>query len=691
MRGEPVTPAVSHYPPTRAVPIVEKWHGVEVADPYRWLEHGDDPEVRAWTEAQNAFTRARLDPLPGRKALRDRLDRLLDIGTVSAPIPRQGRYFYLRRQGKQNQPVLYVRHGLDGAEQVLLDVNRLSAEGTVALDWWYPSPDGRYVAYGISRDGSEYSTLYVRDVVSRRDLPDIIERTRYCSLAWLPDSSGFYYTRYPRPGEVPRGEEHYHRHVFFHRLGDDPATDRKVFGSGRPPEDMPTVALSPDGRWLVVTEHQGWAKSEVYFKDLSHPESPFQPLVEGVEAVFEVVPRNDALYVRTNHQAPRYKLYRVDPLRPRRDHWQEVAPQAEDVLQDVAVVSGYLILEYLTRAHSRLELRDTQGRLLAPIPLPTLGSVSGLAGEWNGQELFFGFQSFTVPPSVYRVDLPKRSTALWTRIDSDLQVDEYVVQQVSYRSRDGTPVTMFLAHRRGLDKNGRVPTLLYGYGGFNISLTPAFSAHRFVFLERGGLLAVANLRGGGEYGEDWHRAGMLGNKQNVFDDFIAAAEWLIQSGYTCPERLAIQGGSNGGLLVGAALTQRPDLFRAVVCHVPLLDMLRYHKFLIARLWIPEYGCADDPEQFRWLYAYSPYHRVRDGQAYPATLILAAESDSRVDPLHARKMTARLQKATASDPAQRPILLRLETRAGHGQGKPRGKILDELTDVYAFVFWQLQMN
>jgi prolyl oligopeptidase len=675
------------YPPTRTDNVVETLHGIAVTDPYRWLEAGDSAEVRKWVEQQNAFTRSVLDGLPGRDRIHDRLSALLEIGYQGTPVPAKGHYFYTRREGKQNQPVLYVRDGLSGPERILLDPNRLAADGSVSLDWWFPSRDGRLLAYGLSKDGNEQSTLHVRDVTTGADRADVIARTRACSVAWLPDDSGFYYTRYP--ANPAKAEENYHRRVFFHKLGDDPARDAEVFGAGRAKEDWPNVALSPDGRWLVVTVEQGWSRSEVYFNDRTREGGRFSALVEGVDALVSVTARNDRLYVLTNDGAPRYRLYRVDPLRPARSAWKEIIAEGPDVLDGVAAVGDNLVARYMHNASARLRLFDRDGKPRSEVKLPTLGSPTGLGGEWDGDELFFGFQSFTVPQSVYRVDLKTGRTALWAQVKADIDFAAYEVEQVTYPSadREKTAVTMFLAHKKGLKPDGKTPTLLYGYGGFNVSMTPAFNAARFLFLERGGLLAVANLRGGGEYGEAWHQAGMLGKKQNVFDDFLGAAEWLIAKGYTDRDHLASQGGSNGGLLVGAALTQRPDLFRAVVCQVPLLDMVRYHKFLIARLWIPEYGSAEEPDEFRWLYAYSPYHHVKDGTKYPAVLLEAAESDTRVDALHARKMAARLQTASASG-ADRPVLLRLEPRVGHGAGKPRGKMLDELTDTWSFLFWQL---
>jgi prolyl oligopeptidase len=675
------------YPSSRVDRVVEKLHGVEIADPYRWLEDGNNPEVKEWVTRQNVLTRSVLDQVLGRTVIQRRLETLMEIGTLGTPLPRRGRYFYTRRIGKQNQPILHVREGLRGTDRVLLDPNRLAADGTVALDWWYPSRDGILLAYGLSQNGSEESTLHVLDVETGQALTDVIDRTRACSLAWLPDRSGFYYTRYPAANSVKKGEEHYHRHIFFHRLGTTATEDKKVFGEDRLAEDWPEVALSPDGRWLVITVQQGWSRSEVFFQDRLRAGTGFVPLVERVEALFSVVPRNDRFYVHTNDGAPRYRLFRVNPLQPSRAHWKEIIAEGPDVFEGLAAIGDTLVCQFLHKASSRLRLFDRDGTFRREVDLPMLGSISGLGGEWDGNEVLFGFQSFTVPPRVYQVDLTGGPTQLWEQLKADIDFSAYQVEQVTYPSADlgRTPITLFLAHRKGLTQSGKTPTLLYGYGGFNISITPTFNAARFLFLEQGGLLAIANLRGGGEYGEKWHQEGMLGKKQNVIDDFLGAAEWLIAQKYTAAKHLAIQGGSNGGLLVGAALTQRPDLFRAVVCQVPLLDMVRYHKFLIARLWIPEYGSADDPEGFRWLFAYSPYHRVKEGTPYPAVLLATAESDTRVDTLHARKMAARLQAATTSD---HPVLLRLESKAGHGAGKPRTKIVEELTDVWSFLFWQL---
>jgi len=678
------------YPATKTDNVVDVLHGVKIVDPYRWLEDGDSDATKAWVEEQNKFTQTLLGNVSGRDKIRERLSSFLEIGSLGTPTPRKGYYFFTKREGTQNQPVLYVRQGVNGKERVLLDINALAKDGTVALDWYFPSRDGKLLAYGLSKDGSEFSTLRIRNVETGMDLPDVIERTRACSLAWEPDGKAFYYTRYPTVGSVPKGKESYNRHVFHHRLGANPAKDVKVFGEGRDPEDWPNIGLSPNGKWLVVNAHQGWAKSEVYISNRQEGNGEFFPVAEKKPALFDVIVRDDRFYVHTNDGAPRYRVYEIAAKTPATDwanraNWKEIIPQREDKLENIAPIGDFLIAEYMHDATNQLHLLDRQGKLIENIKLPALGTIAGIGGESDGEELFFGFQSFNIAPSIYRVDLKSRKQELWGRVTTEIKPDDYVVEQVKYKSKDGTLVPMFLTYKKGLKKDGNNPTLLYGYGGFNISLTPTFATTRFLFLEKGGVLAIANLRGGGEYGEDWHRAGMLDKKQNTFDDFIYAAEWLIGNKITNKNKLAIQGGSNGGLLMGAVTTQRPDLFKAVVCQVPLLDMTRYHKFLIARLWMPEYGNPDKEDEFKWIYAYSPYQKVKDGAAYPATLITTAASDSRVDPLHARKMAARMQAASIG---AAPILLRQETRAGHGAGKPRGMILDEQTDIWSFVFSQL---
>src|SRR5665213_609709 len=687
-------------------------------DPFAWLEDGDAPQVQKWTEAQNAATRRFLDAVPGRAALERRFRQLYEIGALGLPVSRPHgalrRYFYTRRDGQQNQPVLYLREehpapsdgraadrlskagrGIgqhDRPERALIDVNQERADGTRALDWWFPSDDGALIAYGVSDNGDEESVLRVRDVASGRDTGDEIPRTRACSLAWTPDGRGFYYTRYPTPGQVPRGEEAYHRAVFHHRLGEPPAHDRPIFGAGRDRADWPNVDLSPDGRWLVITVDQGWSKSEVYLLDLHLPGSPPVTVVSGETAKFQVVEAlDDRIYLVTTSGAPRGQLLAVDPRQPARGHWRTVIGETDDVLESAIYVGGRLAVSYLHDAAARLRLYDPDGSPRGEVALSGLGAIRGLSGARDATELFFGFTDFFSPTTVFRVAAgPKPEARVWRRLSAPVDPAAFQVERVMVTSRDGTRLPLFLAHRKGAPRDGSRPALLTGYGGFDVNMLPGWTPAAIPLLERGGTFALAVLRGGGEYGEAWHRAGMLANKQNVFDDFIAAASWLVEQRVTSPERLAIAGGSNGGLLVGAALTQRPDLFRAVVCAVPLLDMLRYHLFRIAALWIPEYGSPDDPEARRWLAAYSPYAHVRDGVRYPAVYFHTAASDSRVDPMHARKMTARLQAATAGaihgavsgavhaapdagarDTTRpiRPILLQVESHAGHGAGKP----------------------
>jgi prolyl oligopeptidase len=670
--------------------------GHKIADPYRWLEDPNSADTQEYVRQELAYTRSILDPLAGREQIQERLTQLLSIGTISAPAIAGPYYFYTRREGTQNQPVLLLREGVHGKDRVLLDVNQLAADGTVALDWWFPSEDGKYVAYGTSASGSEESTLHVIESATGKLLPDTIDRTRFASISWKKDNSGFYYTRHPKKGDVPAGEEVYHVKVFYHSLGADSANDALIFdpmakgGEDHTPQDIPSVQLADDDdRWLLTSVFKGWAKTELYVQDLRAGTPPTE-ITQGRNFLYSGEIFKGKLYIVTNEDASRYRVFAVDAAHPERENWKEIIPQSDAVLQGVSVLGGKLFAQYEKNATSQLKQFELDGRFIGDISLPAIGSVSGIFGKWDRQELFFGFQSFTVPPSVYQVDFSTRRTSLWDKVDAPgIDPADYEVKQVWYSSKDGTKVPMFVFHKKGLPLDGKNPTLLTGYGGFNVSLTPTFAGGRYLWLEHGGVFAVANLRGGAEFGEDWHRAGMLEKKQNVFDDFIAAAEFLISDKITGKEHLAIQGGSNGGLLMGVMITQRPDLFRAVVCQVPLLDMLRYQNFQIAKLWIPEYGSADDSKQFEWLYAYSPYHHVKAGTEYPAIIFMTADTDTRVDPMHAKKMAALMQSAAANGQSrERPILLRIEPKAGHGAGKPIAKQIEEGTDIYSFLFWQL---
>ncbi len=670
-------------------PLAETLHGTRIVDNYRWLEDGKNPETQKWVEAEISYTRAVLDPLPGREQIHKRLTELLTIGSIDVPQIGGKYYFYTRRDGMQNQSVLYVREGLNGRDRVAVDVNQLAADGTMALDWFEPSEHGKYVAYGTSPSGSEMSTLHIIDTKTGRLLPDTIERTRAASIAWRLDNSGFYYTRYPKKGDVAEGQEMYNRHIFYHELGSDPADDPLIFGEGRDAEDWPNVTLSNDGRWLLIQVEQGWTKTELFLVDLKS-DRPASRVTTGKNFLYSGQVFDGRLFITTNEDAPRYRVFVTDATNLDRENWKEIIPQADAVLQGTGVFGGKLFAQYQQNASSQIKLFDLEGKKITDLALPTMGTVFGSGGKWDSDELFYGFQSFTVTPSIYHYDLKDGSTSLWAKVDApSIDPAAYEVQQEWYHSKDGTRVPMFVVHKKGLNKDGRNPTLVTAYGGFNVSLTPTFSRTAYLWMEHGGVYAVANLRGGSEFGEEWHRAGMLDKKQNVFDDMIAAAEHLIGEKYTDKNHLAVQGGSNGGLLMGAMITQRPELFRAVVCQVPLLDMLHYQDFQIAKLWIPEYGSAENPEQFKWLYAYSPYHHVKPGAEYPAILFMTADTDTRVDPMHAKKMAALMQaEAKNGTSRNRPILLRIETKAGHGAGKPVTKQIEEFTDVYSFLFWQL---
>jgi prolyl oligopeptidase len=681
--------------PTRREEVVDELHGEKIVDPYRWLEDGESAEVKAWSASQNAYTESVLGALPGRDALKARIEQLLRIGSVGAPAvvgskKGKGRYFHTFQSPAQDQPVLSVREGVDGKDRVLVDPNTMSKDGTTSLDFWVPSRDGKKLAYGLSSGGDEESTLYVMDTETGKNLPEteVIPRARYASVAWLPDGSGFYYSRYPEKGTVPAGEEHYHRKIFEHKLGRAWKEDPVVFGEGRGLTDSPSVDISPNGRWLVAEVHMGWSRREIYLLDRKGGAKAkwFALAVPKEDANYDVTAYDDFLLVRTNDGAPTYELWKVDPQKPARENWKKLLPaRPDEVLVGATSIGGELFAIYEKDAHSRVERHAADGKLEGEFALPVLGTVGGVYGEHDGHEAFVSFTSFAVPGQIFRLDLKTGKTDVWAEVPAPVDPSQFVVTQEKARSKDGTMVPMFLVHKKGLVRDGTAPTLLSAYGGFNISQLPSFAGSKFALLERGGVLVVANLRGGGEYGEAWHRAGMLEKKQNVFDDFYAVAEHLITEKITSKEKLGIWGGSNGGLLIGAAITQRPELFHAAVCSVPLLDMLRYHKFLIAKLWIPEYGSADDPAQYRWLRAYSPYQHVEPGKVYPATLFATAEGDSRVDPLHARKMAALMQAEAGGD---EPILLRIEGKAGHGAGKPISKRIEESVDIYSFLFWQL---
>jgi prolyl oligopeptidase len=679
-------------PPAPQTPrenVVDDLHGTKVTDPYRWLEADATDRVREWTDRQNARTRAVLDQLPERAAFARRLRELLSVGLLSTPRPIAGRIFHTRREGEQKQAVLYVRDAAQGVDRTLIDPNTLDREGLVTVDWYYPSPDARYVAYGLSRGGDEMSTLHVVETATGNALPDRIPHTQRSTVAWI--DGGFYYTVHPAPGSVAAGDENYYRRVRYHRLGDDPASDELVFGEGRPKEDILGVTASADGRWVLFTAFKGWAKSDLYLLDRGHPERHLVTVMEGEDAIAEGFVLDGRIWLRTNLNAPNYRVVSAACESPGVSRWETVIAEGKDVIESFDRTRDRIAVLRLVRATSRLATYDFDGKNEREIPLPSLGAIEIVEGEHDGDRIGYTFQSFTQPPIALVADTRTGavSEVVRLRMPDRLDVASMAVEQIAYASLDGTDVTMFLVHRKDVRPTGAVPTVLTGYGGFNISRTPLYSAGAAAWVEAGGLFAMPNLRGGGEYGETWHRAGMLANKQNVFDDFHAAAEALIARGWTDARHMGIVGGSNGGLLVGAALTQRPDLFAAVYCAVPLLDMLRYQNFRIARFWIAEYGSAEDPAQAEWLRKYSPYHNVRAGVRYPPVLFTTADGDSRVDPMHARKMAALLQ-AQSEDPDS-VVLLRVDRDAGHGIGKPLDKQVDDFADQYSFIAWRTGLH
>lgn len=676
--------------------VVDIVHGVEVADPYRWLEDGDSPETRAWVAAQNAHTRSVLDALPERAGLVDRFAELFGAGTAGAPSIRGGRLFSVDRWGDREQAVLALRDlDVPGEPRTLLDPHTLTGDATASLDWYAPSLDGGLVAFGLSTGGDERSTLGVLDVASGQRLTDTIPFTRAASVAWAPEGQAFAYTRYPDPAAVGEEEANYHRTVWWHALGDDPGHDELVWGDLPDRTAWPSVELSRDGRWLIVEVALGWTRVDVHLIDRTTGRRT--TVIEGVEALSSFTVVGDRLVGHTTVEAPRGRVVAAPLGGPTPDAWRTLVAESGDVIEGMAVTAESLLVASTRAAVSRLHHLplSTLDEPAAPtepqpveIALPEPGSLAGLAGDREGTGAVVAFTSWSRPSALWRWR-PGEGLRQWSDLPSPVDPGRYSVNVETYPSSDGTPITLFTVRRRDVEPGPGTPTVLTGYGGFAVTMSPGYSPAAVAVADDAGVFAVAGIRGGAEEGEDWHRAGMRQHKQQVFDDFAAAADHLVVAGRTSRDRLAIRGGSNGGLLVAASETQRPDLCRAAVCAVPLTDMVRFPRFLIARLWTPEYGDPDVVGEFAWLWAYSPYHRVADGACYPATLVLTGEEDSRVDPTHARKFAAALQWAT-SCADERPVLVRVESRAGHGQGKPTSKQADEAADVHAFLRWQLRM-
>lgn len=671
------------YPPARRDDVVDNFHGTAVPDPYRWLEAPESADTQAWVAAQNNLTRAFLDQLPQRADWQRRLTELWNYPRYSVPQRKGNRYFFYKNDGLQNQAVLYRQEQLGSESVELLDPNQLSPDGTVAITSQAFSEDGRRFAYGLSSSGSDRQIVRVRDVDTAEDFAEELRWCRFAGIAWHHNGAGFFYNRDPEPGTVPPEDEYRYNRLYWHELGTPQSADRLVYE--RP--DAPDLAFPPmitdDGRYLVLHPwHAAINKNRLYVRAVDG-DGDFIRLVDEPDAYYHLVGNNGrTFYVQTDWQAPNGRIVAIHLDNPAHEKWQTLIPEGPDPVDFALIANEQLVIVTLHNACHRVTLYDLDGRPTGDIPLPAPGTITALSGRPQDSELFFSFESFLYPNVVLRYDF---ATGALTRLREPaiaFNPDDYQTTQVFYPSKDGAPVSLFISHKKGIRLDGRNPTLLYGYGGFNVSQTPVFSVSQLAWLERGGVFALANLRGGSEYGEAWHEAGMLGNKQNVFDDFIAAAEWLIDAGYTRPAHLGIMGRSNGGLLVAACMLQRPDLFGAVACIVPVTDMLRYHLFTAGRYWVAEYGDPADPTHFPFLYAYSPLHNVRPGIVYPSTLITTAETDDRVVPMHAKKFAATLQAANPDSP--NPVLIRVETGAGHGLGKPTAKLIAEQSDIYAFL-------
>ena len=674
------------YPHSKTVAHVDRYHGVEVADPYRWLEDLDSEETKAWIEAQNQLSFSFLEDIPQRAALKQRLERLWNYEKYGIPSQKGDRYFYFKNDGLQNQNVLYTLASLDGEPEVLLDPNTFSEDGTIALSGLAIDESATWIAYAVSDGGSDWKEWRVKNIETGEELPDRVRWSKFSGASWTHDSQGFFYSRYDEPDKA-LAESNYYQKLYYHRIGTDASEDTLVYQRSDRKEWGFNGQVTEDGRFLIISVWKGTErKNLVFYKDLTDEKAEVVEAIAEFEARYHFIGNEGELFwFQTDLDAPNGRIVSLDMGSGKR---QELVPEAADKLESASLVGDRFIVQYLKDACSQVILFDLSGRRQGEIALPGMGSTSGFGGKRTDTKTFYSFTNFTTPPCIYHYDIATGESTLYRKPPVDFDPSEYETKQIFYTSKDGTRVPLFLAYKKGLELDGDRPTYLYGYGGFNISLTPSFAASDLVWLERGGILAVANLRGGGEYGEQWHEAGMKANKQNVFDDFIAAGEWLIEHRYTRPQKLAIAGGSNGGLLVGACLLQRPDLFGAAVPSVGVMDMLRFHKFTIGWAWVSEYGSADEPEDFEVLRAYSPLHNIGSGMAYPATLVITADRDDRVVPAHSFKFTAALQ---AAQKGNAPILIRIETRAGHGAGKPTTKIIEEIADRWAFLTRVLEVE
>jgi prolyl oligopeptidase len=670
------------YPITRTDNQNDNYHGVIVADPYRWLEDDTSPEVEAWVKEQNKVTSAYLSQIPYRDALKNRITELINYPRFSAPIKAGEYYLFYKNDGLQNQPVIYIQKGLKGQPEVFIDPNKLSADGTVSVNLLGPSDDNRYMAYTQSEAGSDWQQIRVMDVSTRKPLPDVLRWVKFSGASWHKD--GFFYSRYPQPakGAERSGNNQYHS-IYYHRLGEDQSRDKLVYEDKSNPDYYHYGGVTEDHKYFIMYAAPGTDGYATYYKDLQ-TDGPMTALFEGYANKSSVVEHIGGRFlVITDIGAPKYRLVSIDPANPAPTNWKEILPETNNLLETVSTGGGKMFASYLENATGRIYQMNYDGSDRKEIKLPGLGSAGGLGGKAGDQQLFYAFTSFVYPNTIFKYDVATGVSEPFFESPLQFNPADYVERQVFYTSKDGTKVPMFLVYKKDLKMNGKNPCYLYGYGGFNVNLTPSFSASRLALLENGGIYAMPNLRGGAEYGEAWHQAGMLLKKQNVFDDFIAAAEYLISEKYTSKGKLGIGGGSNGGLLVGACMTQRPDLFAVALPAVGVMDMLRYHLFTVGKGWIPEYGSSEDPVHFKNLYAYSPLHNLKPGVKYPATMVTTADHDDRVVPAHSFKFAAQLQK---SHKGSNPVLIRIEERAGHGAGKPVSKVIEEAADTWAFFFY-----
>lgn len=671
------------YPETRTVDQKDTYFGNEVSDPFRWLEVDTATEVEAWVKAQNAVTFDYLSNIPYRDAIRNRMEELLNYPRLSSPFKAGDYYFFYKNDGLQNQSVIYIQKGLDGEPEVFLDPNTMSEDGTASIGLAGFSDDYKYVAYTRSDAGSDWSTIHVMEVATKKKIEDVLEWCKFTGASWWKD--GFFYSRYPEPakGAEYSGDNKFHS-IFYHKIGTPQSEDQLVYRDEENPDYYHFGGVTEDNKYFIMYKQPGTDGFSTFYKDLENGGN-FVELFGGFKNKSSIVHHIDGKFlVLTDIDAPNYRLVEVDLANPSQENWKDIIPESDNLLESVNTGGGKLFASYLEKATNRIYRSEYDGSGREEIKLPGLGSAGGFGGRENQETLFYSFTSFTYPSTIFKYDVKTGESSLFHKTELKFEPKDYIEKQVMYKSKDGTEVSMFIVHRKDIKLDGNNPTYLYGYGGFNVSLTPSFSTTRIVFLENGGVFAMANLRGGGEYGEEWHKAGMLSNKQNVFDDFIAAGEYLIAEKYTNSDKLAIAGGSNGGLLVGACMTQRPDLFAVALPAVGVMDMLRYHKFTVGKGWIPEYGSSENSEEeFKNLISYSPLHNLKEGVSYPATMVTTADHDDRVVPAHSFKFAAQLQKSHVGD---NPVLIRIEEKAGHGAGKPISKILDEQADIWSFVFY-----